>query len=333
MEGPVAIKIARRKLIAAFSSAAVWPLVARAQKSTLPVIGFLNAASYDKSAYLVSAFHKGLGETGFIEGRNVAFEYLSAEGEYDRLPALAAELVRHQVNVIAATGTPAGLPAKAATTTIPIVFVTGSDPVQQGLVSNLSRPNGNITGATTLAVELARKRMELLHELVPGASLIAALINPTGPNLAPLLSDLEAAAQIVGLKVHVVHASTEQELDTVFSEIVQLRAGAVVIGVDTFFNSQSPRLAALALMHSVPAMYQYREFVAAGGLVSYGGSITDAYLVAGTYTGRILKGEKPAELPVQQSTKAELFINLTTAKTLGIGVPSTLLARADEVIE
>jgi putative tryptophan/tyrosine transport system substrate-binding protein len=323
----------RRHFIAFVGGAAAWPFVAGAQKPRLPVIGFLNGASYDKSAYLVSAFHRGLSETGFVEGRNVAFQYRSADGQYDRLPALAADLVRQQVDVIAATGTPAGLPAKRATTEIPIVFVTGSDPIQQGLVSNLSRPDGNITGATTLAVELGQKRLELLHELLPDAKLVAALVNPKGPNLAPLLSDLEAAARAVRLQLRILHASTEQELDTVFPAIVDLRAGALVIGVDTFFNSQSVRLAALALKHGVPAMYQYREFVAAGGLISYGGSITDAYRVAGIYTGRILKGEKPAELPVQQSTKAELFINLKTARTLGIDVPSTLLVRADEVIE
>jgi putative tryptophan/tyrosine transport system substrate-binding protein len=323
----------RRDFIAFAGGAAAWPFAAGAQKSTLPVIGFLNGASYDKSAHLVSAFRRGLGEIGFVEGRNVAFEYRSADGRYDRLPALAADLVRHKVHVITATGTPAGLPAKAATAEIPIVFVTGSDPVQQGLVSNLSRPEGNITGATTLAVELGQKRLELLHELVPSASLVAALVNPKGPNLAPLLSDLEAAARVVRLRLHILHASTEQDLDAVFPAIVQSWAGALVIGVDTFFNSQSARLAALALKHAVPAMYQYREFVAAGGLVSYGGSITDAYRVAGIYTGRILKGEKPAELPVQQSTKAELFINLATARKLGIDVPSTLLVRADEVIE
>jgi ABC-type uncharacterized transport system substrate-binding protein len=326
--------IERRKFLAALGgAAAAWPLAARAQQPAMPVIGFLNGASYDKSAYLVSAFHRGLSETGFVEGRNVAFEYRSAEGQYDRLPALAADLVRHEVKVIAAAGTPAGLPAKAATTAIPIVFVTGSDPVQQGLVSNLSRPEGNITGATTLAVELGQKRLELLHELVPGTKLIAALVNPKGPNLAPLLSDLEAVARIVGLQLHLLHASTEEDLDRVFPVIGQVGAGALVIGVDTFFNSQSARLAALALKHAVPAMYQYREFVAAGGLISYGGSITEAYRVAGIYSGRILKGEKPAELPVQQSTKAELFINLRTAKILKIDVPSTLLVRADEVIE
>jgi putative ABC transport system substrate-binding protein len=323
----------RRVFIRAIGGAAAWPFAAHAQTPTLPVIGFLNGASYDKSAYLVSAFHRGLNDTGFVEARNLAVEYRSADGQYDRLPALAADLVRRQVNVIVATGTPTGLPAKAATTTIPIVFVTGSDPVQQGLVSNLSRPEGNITGATTLAVEFGQKRLELLHELVPAATLVAALVNPKGPNLAPLLSDLETAAGVVGLQLNIVHASTEEELDAVFLEIVQLRAGALVIGVDTFFNSQSVRLASLSLRHKIPAMYQYREFVAAGGLVSYGGSITDAYRVAGSYTGRILKGEKPADLPVQQSTKSELFINLKTAKTLRIDVPSTVLLRANETIE
>ncbi len=323
----------RREFITLIGGAAAWPHAARAQQPAMPVIGFLNGASYDKSAYLVSAFHRGLGETGFVEGRNVAFEYRSADGQYHRLPALAADLARRGVNVIAATGTPAGLPAKAATPNIPIVFVTGSDPVQQGLVSNLNRPEGNITGASTLAVELGQKRLELLHELVPSASFVAALVNPKGPNLAPLLSDLQRAAGIVRLRLEIVHATNEQELDRVFQEIVQLRAGALVIGVDTFFNSQSARLAELALRHAIPAMYQYREFVAAGGLISYGGSITDAYRVAGTYVGRILKGEKPAELPVQQSTKAELFINVRTAKKLGIEVPATLLVRADEVIE
>jgi ABC-type uncharacterized transport system substrate-binding protein len=323
----------RRAFIRALGGAVVWPVAARAQTPSLPVIGFLNGASYDKSAYLVSAFHRGLNDAGFVEARNVAIEYRSADGQYDRLPGLAADLVHRQVNVIVATGTPTGLPAKAATTTIPIVFVTGSDPVQQGLVSNLSRPEGNITGATTLAVELGQKRLELLHELVPGASLVGALVNPKGPNLAPLLSDLETAARVVGLRLHMMHASTEEELDAVFPEVVRLGLGALVIGVDTFFNSQSVRLAALALKHEVPTMYQYREFVAAGGLVSYGGSITDAYRVVGSYTARILKGEKPADLPVQQSTKSELFINLKTAKILGIEVPSTVLLRANETIE
>ena len=313
-------------------AAAAWPLAARAQQPAMPVIGFLNGASYDLSAHLVRAFHQGLSETGYVEGRNVAIEYRSADGQYDRLPALAADLVRRKVSVIAATGTPTGLPAKAATTTIPIVFVTGSDPVEQGLVASLNRPGGNLTGATTLAVELGQKRVELLHELVPTATLIAVLVNPTGPNLAAVSRDLQAAARTLGLQIHVLHASAESDFDTVFATMVRLRAGALVIGTDTFFNSQSRKLATLALRHTLPAIYQYREFAAAGGLMSYAGSITDAYRLAGVYTARILKGEKPSDLPVQQSTKAELFINLKTAKALGLTIPRSLLVRADEVI-
>ena len=314
-------------------AAAAWPLAARAQQPAIPVIGFLNGASYDLSAYLVRAFRQGLSETGYVEGRNVAIEYRSADGQYDRLPALAADLVRRKVSVIAATGTPTGLPAKAATTTIPIVFVTGSDPVEQGLVASLNRPGGNLTGATTLAVELGQKRLELLHEVVPTATLIGVLVNPTGPNLKAVLRDLQAAARTLGLPIHVLHASTERDFDTVFATLVKLRAGALVIGTDTFFNSQSRKLAALTVRHAVPAIYQYREFAAAGGLMSYAGSITDAYRLAGVYTGRILKGEKPSDLPVQQSTKVELFINLKTAKALGITIPQSVLVRADEVIQ
>ena len=314
-------------------AAAAWPLAARAQQPAIPVIGFLNGASYDLSAYLVRAFRQGLSETGYVEGRNVAIEYRSADGQYDRLPALAADLVRRKVSVIAATGTPTGLPAKAATTTIPIVFVTGSDPVEQGLVASLNRPGGNLTGATTLAVELGQKRLELLHEVVPTATLIGVLVNPTGPNLKAVLRDLQAAARTLGLPIHVLHASTERDFETVFATVVKLRAGALVIGTDTFFNSQSGKLAALTVRHAVPAIYQYREFAAAGGLMSYAGSITDAYRLAGVYTGRILKGEKPSDLPVQQSTKVELFINLKTAKALGITIPQSVLVRADEVIQ
>ena len=324
----------RREFITILAgAAAAWPLAARAQQPAIPVVGFLNGASYDLSAYLVRAFHQGLSETGYVEGRNVAIEYRSADGQYDRLPALAADLVRRKVSVIAATGTPTGLPAKAATTTIPIVFVTGSDPVEQGLVASLNRPGGNLTGATTLAVELGQKRLELLHEVVPTATLIGVLVNPTGLNLKAVLRDLQAAAGILGLPIHVLHASTERDFDTVFATVVRLRAGALVIGTDTFFNSQSGKLAALTVRHAVPAIYQYREFAAAGGLMSYAGSITDAYRVAGVYTGRILKGEKPSDLPVQQSTKAELFINLKTAKALGITIPQSVLVRADEVIQ
>jgi putative ABC transport system substrate-binding protein len=323
----------RREAIRLIGLMSAWPLAARAQQRAIPVIGFLNGASYELSAHLVRAFHQGLGETGYVEGRNVAFEYRSADGQYDRLPALAADLVRQKVNVIAATGTPTGLPAKRATTTIPIVFVTGSDPVEQGLVASLNNPGGNLTGATTLAVELGQKRVELLRELVPAATLIAILVNPKGPNLATVSRDLQAAARIVGLPSHMLHASTDDELEAVFAAMVRLRASMLVIGTDTFFNSKSARLAELALRHAMPAVYQYREFVAAGGLMSYAGSITDAYRQAGIYTGRILKGEKPSDLPVQQTTKAELFINLKTANVLGVTVPHTLLVRADEVIE
>jgi putative ABC transport system substrate-binding protein len=324
----------RRDTVLALLAFGAAPRVTCAQqRAAMPVIGFLNGASPHLSAHLVRAYHQGLGETGYVEGRNIGVEYRSAEGQYDRLPALAADLVQRQVSVIVATGTPTGLPAKAATTTIPIVFVTGSDPVEQGLVASLNRPGGNLTGATTLAVELGQKRMELLHELVPKASLIGVLVNPTGPNLDAVLRDLRAAARTVGLPIHVLQASTERELDAAFAALVQLRAGALVIGTDTFFNSQSKRLAELALRHRVPAIYQYREFVAAGGLMSYAGSITDAYRVAGVYTGRILKGAKPSDLPVQQSTKAELFVNQKTAKALGITIPPSILVRAEEVIE
>jgi putative ABC transport system substrate-binding protein len=322
----------RRQFIGLVGGAVAWPIAVSAQQP-IPVIGFLNGASYELSAYLVEAFRQGLGETGYVEGRNVKIEYRSADGQYDRLPALAADLVRRQVSVIAATGTPTGLPAKAATSTIPIVFVTGSDPVEQGLVTSLSRPGGNLTGATTLAVQLGQKRLELLHELVPSATLIAVLLNPTGPNYAAVSRDLQAAARKLGLPIHLLHASTVPELEAVFATMDELYADALIIGTDTFYNSQSVRLAELALTYRLPAMYQYREFAAAGGLVSYSGSITDAYRVAGVYAGRILKGEKVADLPVQQATKVELFVNLKTAKALGLNVPLSTLGRADEVIE
>ena len=322
----------RRQFIGLVGGAVAWPIAVSAQQP-IPVIGFLNGASYELSSYLVEAFRQGLGETGYVEGRNVKIEYRSADGQYDRLPALAADLVRRQVSVIAATGTPTGLPAKAATSTIPIVFVTGSDPVEQGLVTSLSRPGGNLTGATTLAVQLGQKRLELLHELVPSATLIAVLLNPTGPNYAAVSRDLQAAARKLGLPIHLLHASTVPELEAVFATMGELHADALIIGTDTFYNSQSVRLAELALSYRLPAMYQYREFAAAGGLVSYSGSITDAYRVAGVYAGRILKGEKVADLPVQQATKVELFVNLKTAKALGLNVPLSTLGRADEVIE
>jgi putative tryptophan/tyrosine transport system substrate-binding protein len=323
----------RREFLGVLGGAAVtWSVVARAEQPAMPVIGFLNASSPNLYAHLVRAFRQGLGETDYIEGRNVAIEYRWAEGQYDRLPALAADLVRRQVTVIAANSA-AAVAAKVATTAIPIVFDTGFDPVQLGLVASLNRPGGNLTGVSNLNVELGPKRLELLRELVPAAAIIALLINPTNPNAETLLRDHQLAARTLDLQLHVVHASTERDIDTAFATLIQMRARALVIGPDTFFISQSKQLAALTVRHAIPAIFQYREFPLAGGLMSYGGSLTDAYRLVGVYTGRILKGEKPHNLPVQQSTKAELIINLNTAKALRLEIPPALLARADEVIE
>jgi putative ABC transport system substrate-binding protein len=329
----MASHIGRRKFLAALGGAAVaWPLAARAQQPAMPVIGFLNGGSPD--ANRVAAFRQGLNEIGYIEGRNLAIEYHWAEGQYDRLPALAADLVRRPVNVIAATSTPAAITAKATTTTIPIVFITSSDPVQLGLAASLNRPGANLTGATTLAIEITPKRLEILHELLPTAKLFALLVNPTNPYADILSRNVQAAARTLGLQLHILHASTEHDFDTVFATLVQLRAGGLVIGgIEIFFESRRGQLAALALRHSIPTIYQSREFVVAGGLMGYGGNTMDSYRLAGLYTGRILKGEKPADLPVQQVTKVDLIINLKTAKVLGLDIPPTLLARADEVIE
>ena len=331
----MASHIGRRKFLATLSGAAAWPLGARAQQPAIPVIGLLGSESLDLWASRMRAFRGGLEEAGYVEGKNVAIEYRWAEGHNDRLPALAADLVRRPVTVIAAPGsTPAVLAAKAATSTIPIIFWVGSDPIELGLVASLNRPGGNLTGVTTLNVGLVAKRVELLHEVVPGTKSIALLINPTSPELTKIsIEDAEAAARSLGLELHVLNANTERDFDVVFANLMQLRASGLVIGTDAFFSSRLEQLAALSVRHAVPTVYHFREFAAAGGLISYGGSITDAFHATGVYTGRILKGAKPADLPVQQVTKVELIINLKTAKALGITVPLPLSGRADEVIE
>lgn len=324
----------RRKFLGVLGgAAATWPLAARAQSSALPVIGFLNGASPDGFAPMLASFRQGLKETGYVEGQNVAIEYRWADGQYDRLPALAADLVRRQVLVIAATSTPANLVAKTATNTIPIVFTTGSDPVELGLVTSLNRPGGNVTGVTQLTGEVLPKRVELARELIPTATVIALLVNPRNPTAGTLTRVSQAAAAALGVRLEILQASTEAEVDNAFDTLLQKRAGALVIGADAFYNSHAELLAALAIRHLVPAIYEFHQFAAAGGLISYGGSIIESYRLAGVYTGKILKGDKPGDLPVQQSTKVELIINLKTAKALGITVPLSLLGRADEVIE
>jgi len=316
------------------SAAAAWPLAARAQQPTVPVVGFLNGGTAEGYAPMVAAFRQGLNEAGYVEGRNVAIEYRWARGQYDRLPSLAADLVQQKVTVIAATSTPAALAAKATTSTVPIVLTTGGDPIKLGLVASLRRPGGNVTGSTQLSVEVGPKRLELARELFPGATTFALLVNPANPLAATVSKDLEAAADTLGMRLHVLHASTEADFEAAFATAAQLRAAALVIGTtDPMFGSHAAQLGALALRHSVPAIYFRREFAAAGGLMSYGASITETYRLAGLYAGRILKGEKPADLPVVQSTKVELILNLKTAKTLGITVPLPLSGRADEIIE
>lgn len=326
----------RREFITLFGgAAAALPLGARAQQGAVPVIGFLNAASAQSYAPSLAAFLKGLGEAGYVDGRNVTIEYRWAEGQNDRLPALAADLVQHQVAVIAATSTPAALAAKAATTTVPIVFETAADPIQLGLVASLNRPGGNVTGVTQSNLEIAPKRLELLHELLPAARVMTLLVDPSNPAVAETTaSEMLAAASTLGLELHVLNASTESDFDAVFAKISQLRANGLVISAGTaIFVSQSGQLAALAARHAVPSVSAGRAFVMAGGLISYGGDIVDAYHLTGGYVGRILRGEKPGDLPVQQATKIELRINLKAAKALGVTVPLTLLGRADEVIE
>jgi putative ABC transport system substrate-binding protein len=323
----------RRAFITLLGGAAgAWPLAARAQQSAMPVVGFLNGASPVGYAPMVAAFRQGLKEEGYVEGQNVAIESRWADGHYEQLPDMAADLVRRQVSVIAATSTPANLTAKAATSTIPIVFTTGSDPVELGLVASLNRPGGNLTGVTQLTGEVAPKRVELAHELFPMANVIGLLVNPGSPIAEGLTKASWEAAATLGVQLDVLRASTEAEVDDAFTTF-QKRVGVLVIGTDAFFSGHAELLATLAIRHQLPAIYEYHAFVAAGGLISYGGSVTDSYRLAGVYTGRVLKGAKPADLPILQSTKVELLLNLKTAKVLGLTVPLSLLGRADEVIE
>ena len=322
----------RRDFIKVIAGSAVaWPLAARAQQSAMPVIGFLSTKAPDDTPNLLAAFRQGLKDTGFVEGQNVAIEYRFANNQNERLPALTGDLVRRQVAVIVTPGTPNAIVAKAATTTIPIVFVIGGDPVRLGLVSRLDRPGGNVTGVTQLNNEVATKRLQLLHELVPKATIMVYLVDPAYPNVET--TEVQTAARDFGLDLHVLEASAERDFDAVFSNLAQLRAGGLVIGSNAFFLAKQEQLAALAVRHAVPAIFENRQFVAAGGLMSYGGSLTDAYHQTGVYTGRILKGEKPSELPVLRGTKVELYINLKSAKALGLSVPPALQARADEMIE
>jgi putative ABC transport system substrate-binding protein len=323
----------RRDLVAGVAAAAAWPLAARAQQRALPVIGFLNPGPPVPGEPFTAAFRQGLSDAGYVEGKNVAIEYRGAENRYDRLPAMAADLVGRKVDVIVTNGPYGGLAAKGATSTIPIVFNGVGDPVGAGLVTNLARPDANLTGFSILTVELLPKLVELLYELVPQVRVMALLVNPTNPNTPRNIDDAQKAARAKGVQLAILKASTKSEIDAAFATLVELHAGALVVAADGVFSVQREQLVALAARHRVPAIYVFRQFTASGGLVSYGASITDSFRQSGVYAGRILKGAKPADLPVQQPTKFELVINLKTAQTLGITVPPTLLARADEVIE
>jgi putative ABC transport system substrate-binding protein len=322
----------RREFITLVGGTVAWPLAARAQQPAMPVVGLLTSRAPGDTPHLLAAIRQGLKDTGFVEGQNVAIEYRFAGNQYERLPALAADLVHRQVPVIVATTTPAALAAKAATTTIPVVFEVGNDPIQLGLVASLSRPGGNITGVTQMNVEVAPKRLELLHELLPSASVMALLVDPTDPASSEATTrNLQTAARSLGLELHVIN--NDRDFEAAFAKLTQLRAGGLVISGGPFLIARQEQLAALAVRHAVPAVGETREFVAAGGLMSYGGRITDAYRLVGVYAARILKGEKPGELPVQQATNVEMFLNLKAAKALGITVPLPLSGRADELIE
>jgi putative ABC transport system substrate-binding protein len=313
-------------------AAAAWPLNAQAQQPAMPVVGFLNSRGPGENETILVAFRRGLKEVGYVEGENVTIEYSWADNQYDRLPMLAADLVGRRVAVIVSNGPPIKM-VKAATSTIPIVFAVGFDPLTFGLVTSLSRPGGNLTGVSVLDVEIGPKRLELIRELIPTATVVALLVNPTTPAAEAIARDVQAAARVLGLQLHVLHAATDRDFDVVFAALAQLRADALIIGADPFFTSRSRQLGELTLARRVPAVYEFHEFAAAGGLISYGTSLADAYRQVGIYTGRILKGEKPSDLPVQQATKVELILNLKTAKALGIAVPNSLLGRADEIIE
>jgi len=329
------VDLRRRQFIRLFGGTiGVWPLAAWAQSQGIPTIGYLGAETPAAFASRVEAFRQGLGQTGYFEGQNVAIEFRWAEGRHDRLPALAADLARRPVAVIVAPGgAPAALAAKSATATISIVFEMGADPIATGLVQTLNRPGANVTGVTSLNVQVTPKRLEILHEVVPSAGLIAVLLNPTSPTAGSQLKNLEAAAATLGVRLHVLHASSERYFDAAFDSLVEVRAGGLVVASDTFFATHSEPLAALTTRHAVPAIHQSRDFAIAGGLMSYAGSFMESHRQAGIQTGRILRGERPADLPVQQVTKVELFINLKTAKSLGINFPLSLLGRADQVIE